>query len=1065
MKKRLLRTALILSTAVVLLIVCAFLFLHTPQAGRMTLGQARNYLLRSGIDLRASRMDFNLLNQSVTLENAVVRSDSAQDLPPLFRASRIYVRLGILNVIRGLVNLEELRIDAPQIHYFVRQDGTTNVPKRGRSSGPAPDILISRAEVKGGSFRYENLRSKTDLSFPLWQVSVGGERQSLDHHIVFATQQPASLSLKNRTIPIDSMKFLGNLEKKGLRIDSAQVRSSRTLLSVKGSIKDFSDPEIDLQLDPELDLNTIGQILGPRNLRGDLSGKVHLTGKPKDLKIDVHLSGRHLDAGHYKGARFNISTRAEWASGRVLLHSFGLDSPEEGTVRGSGELFPGSTTKTNSLEFSLRSFNLFPVWKFVKAPLDLASRGTGKVSLGWKGPLRASQLSGIAYLDLTATQSLPEKYVLPISGKIDVKMQPGRIVGIMNSFSVLGTQLTGPFTLLNLKTVEADVEGYAGQIDAMMAQIAQFAGDPDPTIIGARMTGPLQFHARAAGELGRPDIVVTADAPDLTVGVFRTLDVKTEATIENWNVAFKSMVQLPQDSAVSAQGSLDFSAPKTYLKLDAQMQNAPPASVLSVLGASVPAEGRLNANLHIDGPVNNLAGTASVIGDQLTIYREPVGHFDMDLRIAGGEIQSEPFRIIRDPQQPEANYIDANFRYRPGSDAFDFEATGKGLTWTNLPGAETVKGTADLVASGTGTFAEPTIDLKLEAKDVRVRQSPVGPVSISAALRHESLTVDAVASRLNTNSTVHIINRSPYPFEGEARISHADLSVLGLKGTNKQPLTGTLAADLKGSGNLTQAADAFFSARIETLDLYAGTLHLQTGSPFEAEYRDGSIDLVTPATIVSGKSRLEMAGSIPFEGATSKGLLTLRGQIDLRQATGFLPAPEGFQAEGMMNLDLSLAGSPRKLSSAGTITMDGGVVRLPRLATPLTDVTIRANLQSGSLVLKQADAMWADGRIALSGELPFGMLPKDLPVHFPRKEGPVRFDLDVANFRPEITGMLPRKSTGLVSVYASGHIASTDLHTLNAEIVFRDFSFKANEIGLAQDGPSTILVKDGVASI
>jgi len=111
-------------------------------------------------------------------------------------------------------------------------------------------------------------------------------------------------------------------------------------------------------------------------------------------------------------------------------------------------------------------------------------QGHGKSFLGLERPLRASQLSGTAYLE-SDSHAIPSGEVCPpISGKIDREDAAGPYRRHHEFvFPVLGTQLTRPLHTPQLKTVEADVEGYAGQIDAMMAQIASLAGDPDPTII------------------------------------------------------------------------------------------------------------------------------------------------------------------------------------------------------------------------------------------------------------------------------------------------------------------------------------------------------------------------------------------------------------------------------------------------------------------------------------------------------------------------------------------------------------------------------------------------------
>ena len=382
-----------------------------------------------------------------------------------------------------------------------------------------------------------------------------------------------------------------------------------------------------------------------------------------------------------------------------------------------------------------------------------------------------------------------------------------------------------------------------------------------------------------------------------------------------------------------------------------------------------------------------------------------------------------------------------------------------------MPNGTILDGKINLVASGQGTFAQPAIDVRLESNEIQAWQYPLGPVSLSATLRDKQATIDAFAQRLNASSTIRLTTQSPYPFEGELQIRNTDLSSLGLNAANKQPLTGAFTANVKGSGNLNAVAAAQFLAQIQKLDLRSGNLEVHTEGLTEAEYRDNAIALRTPATVVSGNSKLQIAGKLPLQPTASPGLLTFKGQLDLAQAAVFLPMPIDFAATGSMYLDLSLAGTLQKLSAGGTIALDDGFVRLPQIPAPLSKVLLRASFENGSLVLQRAEAMVGGGALTIQGEMPLGLLPANLPVQLLRKEGPARFTLDLSNFQPETAGMLPMGLRGLVSVHAAGQGTSTDLRTLNADLVFRELKFNANEIALGQTEPSTIIVRNGIASI
>ena len=202
---------------------------------------------------------------------------------------------------------------------------------------------------------------------------------------------------------------------------------------------------------------------------------------------------------------------------------------------------------------------------------------------------------------------------------------------------------------------------------------------------------------------------------------------------------------------------------------------------------------------------------------------------------------------------------------------------------------------------------------------------------------------------------------------------------------NGQSLTGTVEADVTGSGNLKNFAQSHLSAQIKNLRLQAGSLELHTAEPTHAEYRNNSLE-IPPTTIISGNSRLRVSGRVPLHQPAPPGELNLKGQMDLAQAAGFALLPEGYAATGFVNLDLALAGTPQKPVGSGTITLNGGVLNLRGIQTPLTDIALRATVRDGSVLLQQADASWDQGKIALTGEFPLGLLPKNMLCKFPGRK-------------------------------------------------------------------------------
>ncbi len=1067
MKKRWLKLILALFAAAVAILLLGLGLIHTPPARHFILESVRARLLReSGIDVRAGGFRFNLFAATVTLEDITVRSAAAPSLPPLFQAESIYLKPDVFSIIRGSWDFREIRIAAPKIHCFIDRDGSSNLPKTKSAAGRAPEFLIGSAEAGNGWFQFEDLRKPFRLTLPRWQLRVTGNRRTRENEIHLATLNPAAFHYQTQSLPIEQARLSGILRGNVFRAGALDLRAADSDLSLTGTVRGFSRPGIDLLIKTELDLGKISRILNPhKKLEGRLTGTVRLGGAPDNLRITAWLKGKDIKALTYANANFDLNCRADWSNGRLKVHHAAIDSPD-GFISGKAELFTGSMRGVNSVETELRRLNLSPVWKMLRPPFSLAGRATGAISLTWDGEFDPLRLSGRARLNLDATRKSPGPKALPIAGKLAAQLHPGRTIVHVEHLSLLGAALQGKFSLSSFREMDGELEGDAADIGGLMADISSFLGGSSHPAGDTQISGPLQFNARVSGEIGKPVVSVASYAPELQAGPFKRLGARAEAKIVGSQISFRGTAAMPEDAAIHAQGSLDMGGAEPILELDARGERIPAAAVAKMFDSTLPAAGTLNAQLHLSGRASDLAGSASVNGEDLSLYNVPLGSLDAGFRLNGNEIRSTRCTLLRDPGNPASDRVEAEFAYALDSGGFRFQAAGRDLRLKKITPSNEIpfQGTWNLTASGSGTIEHPSIDMRAESGDFQVQKRPLGPITLTATLRNRDLNLDASFSKLQVHSTALVTVETPYPFNGELHIANHDLASLGFKAADAQTLAGDIEAAVAGSGNLKDFARSNFSAQIKRLHLIAGGLELHTQEPFRADYRDNMLE-IPAATIVSGNSRLAISGRVPLRQPATASSLRLKGQIDLAQAAGFAALPKGFVASGTVNLDLDLSGTLQKPGGSGTISLNGGILHLPGLQTPLTGIALRADVRDGSIILQQADASWDEGRIAIKGEFPFGLLPKGLPVEISRKEGPAVFSLDIKNLKPESSAKLPPGIGGLISLRAEGTAARADLRSLDARIDFRDLRVRANEIALEQTQPSVIVLRDGIASI
>ena len=291
-------------------------------------------------------------------------------------------------------------------------------------------------------------------------------------------------------------------------------------------------------------------------IRGSLVGTIQADGTFKNLQMDARIKGTNISAGNYRNADFELRSRAEWNSRKVLIRDMEIDSPQ-GSLRGNAELSTEPDRKANRVEAGIRNFDLSPVWKLLRPPFDLASRITGNVSLRWNGSFSPSKFAGSARLNLAATRTTPGLYVLPLSGTLDAQLQPGRIHGNLQSIAALGAQISGPFSLKSFREIEGDFRGDAADVDVLITQVSRFLGGEDNPLGAMRLSGPLQFNAHAGGKLSRPTIAVLAETPELQSGILRHLSAKTDALVQGSQISFQNTITLPHNSTIYAKGAFE----------------------------------------------------------------------------------------------------------------------------------------------------------------------------------------------------------------------------------------------------------------------------------------------------------------------------------------------------------------------------------------------------------------------------------------------------------------------------------------------------------------------------
>ena len=96
------------------------------------LNKIRENLRPLGIELTASRFDYNIFRDSATFRDVVLTSTANPKLPPVFRADEVRINLGLRELLQGNFRIQEGSVTNPFFHAIIGKDGRDNLPRRRR---------------------------------------------------------------------------------------------------------------------------------------------------------------------------------------------------------------------------------------------------------------------------------------------------------------------------------------------------------------------------------------------------------------------------------------------------------------------------------------------------------------------------------------------------------------------------------------------------------------------------------------------------------------------------------------------------------------------------------------------------------------------------------------------------------------------------------------------------------------------------------------------------------------------------------------------------------------------
>jgi translocation and assembly module TamB len=725
---------------------------------------------------------------------------------------------------------ENLRVILNYDFAHPKYEGALSIAPLLLASGKRPPL---RANVNLPLVIEENAIRVTSarVTTPQSHISLTAVLESVNTPVISA-HLSANVSLpeiqRSLELPVDAraanvpktltVDLAGRLDEssKAVEIQTAHVALGRTSFQAAGKLDPGQNAAV--RFNADLALGELSRLMGLSSI--ELRGNLLANG---EARLDAHrayfVNGtlNSLDLAMRSGTAEvpDIKFYSPFHADPYLIRLDGMKLSALGGDLGA-KLFVENMQQA-SLEGRLRNFSVPAlVAALTGKHLDYSGMVGGVIEA--RGNLKSKGTTG--YRAEARLGIAPGMQGVPLSGRLDFAY-----TGASGTVDLGQSYVRSPNSRIDLSGSQdkrIDINLVSHNLNDFLPAVAFASSKPEASLpvslhggaatVQAAITGGLAAP-RIAGHVGMTSFAVHNEPFDqLSADVAASSD---EVSIQNGIVAGKA---LQSNFGVSISLLHWKPVPNSSIAANLSARNGELGDLLRLAGESIPVEGRLTAEVHVNGTYGNPSGSAIFEVRNGTAYQQPFARFYSDIRMsdqlvtvsnleldsAGGHVSATgSFRHPRD------TLTAGHMQLQIVTDGIQLAAVNP--LQDRSPG---VAGTIRLTANGGAELSKANnqaqfvlneVSADLSAKGLRVQNQNAG--DITATVRTASGAVNYNLVSNFGGSSIHVNGRT------EMAANHAttaDASVRGLSiakalqlaGQSGVPVTGDLAADAHVSGSL-----------------------------------------------------------------------------------------------------------------------------------------------------------------------------------------------------------------------------------------------------------------------
>jgi translocation and assembly module TamB len=936
-------------------IVSVFLLMRSQRFHEYVLGKIEQAASDStGGRVTVQNYDFHWSNLSADLYGLVIHGRERPGTQPLLEVDRLFVNVRIISALHKRVDLNEIIVDHPVVHYLTNPDGTSNIPQpktpKQQSNTNVFDLGIKHVLLDRGEIYYQ--QRKQDLDADLHdlrtEVKFNSPRNRYDGTLSY---DRGTLRMGGaRPLP-HSLRASFTADRNRANLQSAELDLGRSRVWLNANLENYSRPQLSGNYRLLIYPQDFRDVLTSANLP---SGEINLSG---NMAYDAADSRPFMRAVSTEGGLSSpqllvttpqAHTRIQTVQGRFRLRDGKLASAiSAGLLAGKFvatlDVSHLDATPSSLLKASLNGISLAEARSALRTSGARDASVTGTLNAyteaAWTGPMSTLR----ARTDATLRAAISQKrgagdHIVPVNGSVHASYN-GRnsILTLANtSFRTPQTNITldgqvSKHSDLKIVAHTADVS----ELKALAASIPSTSAEPANKSGDFQVSGPMALNASIRGDLKSPQITGNVNAHDLMVQGDQWKSV--QASFQ----ASPSGIVVPQGSLVAAgQGQAKF-ALRVGLRDWAYSDSQPLAANLSVRqmplnelqhvgGVNYPVSGILTADANLQGTQLNPVGKGTLTISRGRVQDQPM---DVSLRFrAANEVVNSDLQV----RTPAGN-LQGTAAYRPQAKAYEIHLKVPGVVLSKLETLRAknvpVDGTLNLTADGAGTLDDPQLQASIQIPKLQIKDSTVQAVHSNLNVAHHraqfNLDSDLANSYVQAKGTVELRGNYAADLSLDTRAIPIETLIAVYKPMPNRDFHGQIEMHATARGPLKKTDQMEAHVVIPTLRATYQDLQIGNVQPIKADYQNAVLRL-EPSQIQGTGTSLRFEGSVPMQTSNQPATFNLTGNVDLRIATLFSP---DVQSGGIVNIDLRAQRMAENVGVGGQVRFNK--VHFATLSSPL----------------------------------------------------------------------------------------------------------------------------------